>query len=264
MRDVVAQISNVRRLSNATHAMKYRSSGMPGIALISGEVGLGKTTATRHICLIEDAIWVEAHPEWTPRWMTADIAEELGAPRAQYTEYNFRAILACLREHSRAIFIDEADRLVKRFYLTETLRAIHDQTQAPLILVGMSQLPRAIKTIPQLESRIAHRVEFKPCDLRDVRTMAEALCEIELADDLIRELHRVTNGSARLVRIALERLENVARRRVKRKLALNDLPEDFEMTATARRARREEARPIDAGNVVTLPTAKEKEATANA
>jgi hypothetical protein len=38
------------------------------------------------------------------------------------------------------------------------------------------------------------------------------MCEIEPADDLIRELHRATIGSARTVRIALERLENHARR----------------------------------------------------
>ena len=235
MRDVIAQISNVRRLINATHEMMHRTRGMPAIALITGDVGLGKSTATQHVCLTEDAIWVEANQDWTPRWMTADIAEELGAPRAKFTEYNFRAILAMLRERPRAIFIDEADRLVKRLHLAETLRGIHDQTLAPLVLIGMSQLPRAIKAMPQLERRITHRVEFKPCDLRDVRTLADTVCEIELADDLVRELHRATNGSVGLVRIALERLENLARRRTKRKLELDDLPEDFALTGGARR-----------------------------
>jgi DNA transposition AAA+ family ATPase len=241
--------------------MVHRTRGMPGIAMVWGKVGLGKTTATRHVCLVEDAIWVEAQDQWTPRWMTADIAEELGAPRARYTEDNFRAILAMLREHPRAIFIDEADRLVRRLYLTETLRAIHDQTQAPLILIGMSQLPRAIKSIPQLESRIAHRVEFQPCDLRDVRTMAETMCEIEPADDLIRELHRVTIGSARTVRIALERLENHARRRAQRKLKLGDLPDDFALMPdedhpVRREARRDDARSNDSSNVVALRTSE--------
>jgi hypothetical protein len=139
----------------------------------------------------------------------------------------------------------------------EGLRALHDATQAPLILIGMSQLPRAIKALPQLESRVAHWLEFTPCDLRDVRTMAETLCEIELADDLIREIHRATVGSARTVRLALERLENLARRRAKRKLQLGDLPEDFALIPAARPARREprteERRANEsAGNVVAL------------
>ena len=235
MRDVIAQISNVRRLITATHAMVHRTRGMPGIAMVWGDVGLGKSTATKHVCIVEDAIWVEAQPDWTPRWMTADIAEELGAPRAKITEHNFRAILACLRERPRAIFIDEADRLVKRLHLAETLRAIHDQSQAPLILIGMSQLPRAVKAMPQLDSRISARVEFQPCDLRDVRTLAEELCEIELGDDLIKEIHRATVGSARLVRIALERLENLARRRTIGRLQLKDIPDGFEMTFARRR-----------------------------
>jgi len=258
MRDVIAQISNVRRLSNATHAMVHRTRGMPGIAVVWGKVGLGKTSATRHVCLVEDAIWVEAQDQWTPRSMKADIAEALGAPRARYTEDNFRAILAMLRDHPRAIFIDEADRLVRRLYLTETLRAIHDQSQAPLILIGMSQFPR-----DQVDSaaRIAHRVEFQPCDLRDVRTMAETMCEIEPADDLIRELHRATIGSARTVRIALERLENHARRRAQRKLKLGDLPDDFALMPdedhpVRREARRDDARSNDSSNVVALRTSE--------
>src|ERR1700683_945911 len=143
-----------------------RRSSSSNIAVVWGKVGLGKTSATRHVCLVEDAIWVEAQDQWTPRSMKADIAEALGAPRARYTEDNFRAILAMLRDHPRAIFIDEADRLVRRLYLTETLRAIHDQTQAPLILIGMSQFPR-----DQVDSaaRIAHRASRRIYALRSAR-----------------------------------------------------------------------------------------------
>jgi DNA transposition AAA+ family ATPase len=115
-------------------------------------------------------------------------------------------------------------------HLAETLRAIHDQSGAPLVLVGMSQLPRAIKAVPQLKSRVADWIEFLPCDLRDARTMAEALCEIEVADDLVREIHQKCGGSARKIRTALERVERLARLRTKRRIALGDLPDGFSLT----------------------------------
>jgi hypothetical protein len=209
---------------------------------------------------MEEAIWVTAHPEWSANWMYGDIAVELGAGRSRITRENFASAVGALRERPRAIFVDEADWLPKgkpHLQKVEGLRALHDATQAPLILIGMSQLPRAIKALPQLERRVAHWIEFMPCDLRDVRTMADTLCEIELADDLIRELHRATNGSAHSVRIALERLENLARRRVKRKLQFGDLPEDFVLISAARPsrrdARREEPRTNEsASNVVAL------------
>ncbi|HUY27299.1 MAG TPA: AAA family ATPase [Candidatus Binataceae bacterium] len=243
MRDVIVPISNVRRLVNATRTSLHTSRGTPRVIMVTGDVGLGKTTSTQHVCLTEEAIWVEAQPDWTARWMTADLAEELGATRGKITEQNHRAIIGALRERPRAVFIDEADRLVKRMHLCETLRAIHDQSGAPLVLIGMKDLPRAVRQVPQLESRIAHWVEFLPCDLRDTRMMAEQLCEIELGDDLVREIHRATAGSARKIRIGLERLERLARLRTKRSLGLSDLPDDFALTYEVRsRAQGKQAR----------------------
>jgi len=237
MRDVVVQTANVKRLVNLAHTLLYRSRGTPGIGMVSGPVGLGKTTATQHVCLNEDAVWVEALPDWTPRWMTADLAAELGAERAATTEKNFRAIIGSLRETRRAIFIDEADRLCRHLHLAETLRAIHDATNVPLILIGMANLPLAVHRLPQLHSRVAHWVEFRPCDLRDVRLMADELSEVEIGEDLLRALHEQTAGSARAIRVALERVETVARRRNKRRMALTDLPDNFEFTY-ARRGQR--------------------------
>jgi hypothetical protein len=233
MRDAIADISNVRRLRNAAHTLLHRSRGTPGIGMVSGAVGLGKTTATRHICIVEDAVWVEALPDWTPRWMLADIAGELGAERAPQTERNFRMIVGALRERRRAIFIDEADRLVKRMHLAETIRAS-----------------------PQIESRVAHWVEFQPCDFRDARAMADQLCEIVLDDDLVRHLHQVSGGSARSIRIGLERIENYARRRAKKALTLDDLPDGFDLIY----ARRDHKAPAAEAAIPRVAAARANEA----
>lgn len=234
MRNAIAQTSNLKRLLQAAHGLLYRSPSTPGIGLVSGPVGLGKTTAAKHICLLEAAVWVEALPDWTPVWMLGDLAVELGAERGWGTRINFERVIGALRERPRAIFIDEADRLVDRIRLAETLRAIHDQTQAPLVLIGMSKLPRVIQSLPQLSSRVAHWIEFGPCDLRDVRTLATTLCEIELADDLLQRLHEETGGSARAIRVALERIERLARRRGKQRLGAADLPDGFEFAYALR------------------------------
>lgn len=237
MRDLIAETSNLKRLVEAAHSLLYRAAGTPGIGLVSGAVGLGKTTAAKHVALTDDAVWLEALPDWTPNWMLGDLAVELGAERclgAERTRKNFERCVGALRERARAVFIDESDRLVRRMHLVETLRSIHDQTQAPLILIGMRDFPRAVRTVPQLESRVAHWVEFQPCDLKDVRILAEQLCEVALDEPLIKRIHDETAGSARAVRVALERLEKLAKRRRQHRMTLADLPARFEMVYTAR------------------------------
>ena len=81
--------------------------------MVWGPVGLGKTTATQHVCLTEEAVWVTAHPELSANWMYGDIAVELSAARSRITRENFANAVGALRERPRAIFIDEADWLPK-------------------------------------------------------------------------------------------------------------------------------------------------------
>lgn len=250
MRDKIIVIGNVKKLIGATDELLERAPNTPGIGLVSGAVGLGKTTAARHVCLLQDGYWVEAQAEWTPAWMMTDLAAEVGCGRFHSTQRNFEAVTRALRAEPRPIFIDEADRLCARMRLVETLRAIHDATTAPLILIGMSQLPTAIYAIPQVVSRLAAAVEFEPCDLADTRLLARELAEIEIAEDLVKELHRQTAGEPRAIRIALQRLERVASRGSKRRLALADLPPGFAF-AFRHRVERPKAKPR-AAEVVAL------------
>jgi DNA transposition AAA+ family ATPase len=237
MRESIAQISNLRRLVNAARTLMHRSPGSPGIGMVWGPVGFGKSTATRHICLIQDAVWKEALPDWTPNWMLGDLAVELGAGRRHNSQLNFENVVGALRQTRRAVFIDEADRLCRKLHLVETLRAVHDATDAPLILIGMKELPNTVSRIPQLESRIAHWVEFKSCDLADTRTMAAELCEVTLDDDVIAQVHQASGGSARSIRVALERIERLADRAGLKRVRWRDIPSDYDLTY-ARRERK--------------------------
>ena len=175
--------------------------------------------------------------------MYSTIAVELGAAKQRTTQRNFEAVVGALRESPRAIFIDEADYLAQKVHLVESLRAIHDATSVPLILVGMAALPAAVKMLPQMSSRVAYWLEAAPCDLRDTRLLCEELCENEIADDLVREIQVRTKGVVRGICVALMRLERRARTSGKRVLHLADVPEGFEYVydhAAQTRKRRDE------------------------
>ena len=227
--DVIVSIWNERQARSKLENLSHGAAGTR-IALFSGPVGLGKTTIDHHLCLEHDGVWIEALPDWTAAWMLRDIAGELGAQRARSSESNFRAIVGALQMRPRPLFIDEADRLARKLSLAETLRAIHDATTNPLVLIGMRDFPRAVRALPQLESRVSAWVEFRPCDFRDTKLLASELCEgVTLEDDLIKQVQQITNGTVRSIKIALDRIESFANRRGKKKVALSDLPEDSDV-----------------------------------
>ncbi len=212
MKNKTVQISNLRALIRAHQHILNRPAGQPGIAVVHGAAGFGKTTAVLWLANEVNGLNLEASPLWTPRWMLSDIIRELGAQPPYLTQMRYEFIVHRLREEPRPIFIDEADRIARSEVLVETLRTIHDRTAAPIILVGMDQFKRRAAMRPQLARRIVKEVEFKPATLEDARLLARELCEIEMHDDLVAELHRRSHGSVGLLRNMLADAESAAKR----------------------------------------------------
>jgi DNA transposition AAA+ family ATPase len=113
----------------------------------------------------------------------------------------------------RAIFVDEADSIVEKKDLVETLRILHDLTAVPLVIVGMAEFQHKLPRRPQLERRVLSEIEFTALPFADLRRMASELVEVEIADDLVEVLQRKSRGSAGLFCVELARAEELARRR---------------------------------------------------
>lgn len=212
MKHKTVQISNLRALIRAHQSILNRPPGRPGMVMAHGPSGSGKTFANLWLANECNGLMLEASPLWSPRWMLSDIIAELGAQPPYLTQARYEFIVGELRKNPRPIFIDEADRIAKSELLVETLRAIHDRTAAPIILIGMEQFKRRAAMRPQLHRRIVKEVEFKPATLQDARELARELCEVEIHDDLVTELHRRTQGSVGLLCNELSNAESAARK----------------------------------------------------
>jgi hypothetical protein len=123
VKTTIAQTKNLVQISEAAEALASRTPGLPGIGLVWGMTGAGKTTAA---CWLRDrvnAIFVRAYATWTPSAMLGAICLEAGLPR--------RGSCAAMVE-----------AIVGR--LVETLRDIHDVSFQPLILIGMADFHRRV------------------------------------------------------------------------------------------------------------------------
>ncbi len=223
MKHETLKTTNLRALIRAQEAILSRPKGKPGMVIVHGPAGFGKTLGTLWMANEYNGINLEANPLWTPRWMLADLVKALGALPPYSTQARYEFIVHALREDPRPIFIDEADRIAKSEVQSETLRAVHDGTGAPIILIGMDQFKRRAMSRPQLHRRIVREVEFKPATIEDARMLARDLCDkAEIYDDLVVELHRRSHGSIGILCNMLADAESSAKRNGVKILKLAD------------------------------------------
>lgn len=214
MKHRIVPVKNVGRLAEAGTALINRAPGMPGMGLVYGATGYGKTTAITWFVNQCHGVYVRALAAWSPAAMLRAILRELDTDAVRPSCAGMvEQIIEKLAISNRPLFIDEVDYIVEDRKMSETLRDLHDLASVPVILIGMAGIQRKIVNRQQLTGRLAQWVEFKPCDFEDIRAVAQELCEVEIREDLLRKMHKQTGGSIRLAVVGLARIEGFAKAR---------------------------------------------------
>lgn len=223
MRDAIVPVKNVIALSTAGHSLMNRPIRLPGMGLIDGPAGFGKTTGVTWFVVNQDAHYVRSMAAWrTPNALLRALCRELEVAESRYGDRMLSDIAQRMSEEEKPLFIDEADYLIRYEDVRNTLRDLHDMTSVPVILVGMGDIEKNIRHDRKLDERIARRVRFEPCDLEDARKLANTLCEVSVADDLLADLHKRSAGSIRFITVGLSQIEEMAMLRDLDRVTLND------------------------------------------
>jgi DNA transposition AAA+ family ATPase len=232
------------------------SGNMPKVIVVIAAAGVGKTTLLRYLSIQLGWCYFVVKDFQSVSWLTSALADEICGYSYSNIRENYQAIIGALRQRPRGLIIDEAHGIARNSSRFEVLRYISDEAGVPLVLSGTEDLARAIHALPPLESRVAGWTTIALCNFADVKLFAEELCEIAIADDLLKTVLEVTAGSARGIVIALSRLESLAHRRGMKRLRLADIPERFSFTYSTRNRRHAIATDGGATNETPAPALK--------
>ena len=138
-----------------------------------------------------------------------------------FAEYSAREKV--ITDPTTLILIDEADRL--RMTSLEQVRAIFDEGNAGLVLIGMPGIEKRMARFPQFYSRIGFVHEFRPLGAPEMHVLLERhwtpsgvhLPTGPLAPEVTAAIIRMTAGNFRLLNRLLAQIERV--------LAVNGLGE---------------------------------------
>ncbi|NCJ05175.1 AAA family ATPase [Synechococcales cyanobacterium C] len=216
-RDIkIARTRSVQGLLKIYQSLDGRSRHVPGIGLVLGEAGIGKTTAVTWLRNQCNCLIIECNPLWTPHSMLGDIAAELGESTGGGSTALLNRLVAKLRLTGRGLVLDECDdRLFasgrKYHQMIDCLRALHDRTGVPLIFVGYLQARRTISLFPQLQGRVTQEIEFERLDLEDTQKFIDCLSDCQIESDLLEEMFISTQGRPRQTVTAIENINALAR-----------------------------------------------------
>lgn len=209
----VKTIKNYERFRTGISATESRGAAEASMMLVTGEAGFGKSQTVDYWAVQNSAAYLRAKVEWTPHYFMAELAETLKIDSRGRAKDVFARIAGVLGSQQIPLVIDEVEHcLINGAKVLEAVRDLSDLTEVMVILVGMEQVQAKIARHAQISSRIAKVVEFKPASLEDVAEFCQQLAEVEIAPDLVAEIHRQSGGRVREILNAIATVERTTLR----------------------------------------------------
>lgn len=150
----IANINNLSLVAIAMERLMNRPDGLPGLGVLYGPSGYGKTTATVAVANSTQAYYVQLRSAWSKKTLLEKICFEMGIPAAKTTAANLDLICEQLAASQRPLILDEADYLVAKAGMVELVRDIYEGSQSPIMLVGEEMLPNKLKKYERFHGRV--------------------------------------------------------------------------------------------------------------
>lgn len=210
MRKIFVKTTNVKNFISLVENFLNKPKNIPKMGLIYGEPGLGKSQTALWLACKYDAIYLRATNLMTGRWLLEEVAKEMDEIPRYLTSDNFNLITQKLKRKPQLIIVDEIDYLMNNFKTIEILRDIHDETDCPIIFVGMGLAHKKLERHKHLFDRFSEIVKFETFSIQDLKQIFEQLSEVTFTLDTIEFIHKKYNRFRQIVQL-ISQLEIIAK-----------------------------------------------------
>ncbi len=209
MKNVFVETANVKAFLATATSLESREAGVPGLALVHGNRGLGKTRTAIWYAAGADAVYLRAKSVWSPSWLLEELAVELGVTPRKRKRDLFEDVANALKERPRLTIVDEVN--LPQTACLECLRDLHDVTDSPFLLIGHEGVVPRLKRLGPLFDRFLYITEFKALTLADLRAFAASCLDLPAEDAALEKVLAAVSGNFRKAIVALKGMEGAAR-----------------------------------------------------
>lgn len=205
-----ANIQNLALVRAALEKLANRTAGIPGLGVLYGPAGWGKTTAMVAVMNATRAYYVQMRSAWGRKTLLEKILVEMGFKPSGTIPRMLDDICEQLGKSGRPLLIDEFDFALRSDALVELIRDIYEGSQGVIVLGGEELLPKKLARWERFHSRVATWLPAQPVNLADARALAPIYCETPCADDFLGLLVGKAAGSTRRVCVNLANASEIA------------------------------------------------------
>jgi DNA transposition AAA+ family ATPase len=206
-----AEIHNLSLVRTAADRLATRTVSLPGIAVLYGPAGYGKSTAALAVANENRSYFVQMRSAWSRKSMLEKILIEMSIKASGTIPALLDQVCTQLAASGRMLIIDEFDYCVKSDAMIELVRDIYEGSQATLLLLGEEMLPQKLKKWERFHSRVLSWIPAQPISIADARMLAPIYCpDCSVSDDLLEHLVKISGGSVRRVSVNLAGISEAA------------------------------------------------------
>ena len=210
MNKIFVKTQNVKNFIGLVENLINKPKNIPKMGLVYGEPGLGKSQTALWLACKYDGIYLRASNLMTGRWLLEEMVKELDEIPRFLTSDNFNIVVKKLKQNPQVIFIDEIDYLMNNYKTIETLRDIHDETNCPIIFIGMGLAHRKLERYRHLYDRFSEILKFETFGVNDIRQIISQLSEIPFTPDTVEYIHSKFNRFRQIVQL-INQMETFAK-----------------------------------------------------
>lgn len=210
MNRIFVKTTNVKNFIGLVENLLNKPKNIPKMGLIYGEPGLGKSQTALWLACKYDAIYLRATNLMTGRWLLEEIAKDMDEIPRYLTSDNFNLIVQKLKQKPQLIIVDEIDYLMNNLKTIEILRDIHDETECPIIFVGMGLAHKKLERYKHLFDRFSEIVKFETFGVNDLSQIVSQLSEVTFTPDAVEYIHTKYNRFRQIVQL-INQMETFAK-----------------------------------------------------
>lgn len=207
----IAPLTNVGLMASAIEKALARPANLPGLVVMYGASGLGKTVGATFAANIYRAYYIECRDTWTKKAFLTAVLQEMTIIPSRTMSEMVDQISDQLSRSGRPLIIDDAQYLLDKA-AANVLTDIYNASRATIILIGEEPVPTSLAKLERLHNRVLEWVPAQPATQDDIRALTQQnYPELRFDDDLLESLRLTVRGCLRRVVVNLHRVFSEAK-----------------------------------------------------